>query len=189
MPFSQSSQLSPILEYLEHLQPTSILDVGTGMGQYGYLARNNLENINLFEVDGADARQTAKPEWQIIIDGIEGCKVYHTPVHDYAYNNVFWSDAMNVLPTLTRRYDLVLAVDILEHFHKGDGLRFIELVKQVAQKAVVVSTPKEFIEQEVEANPYENHRSLWGSVDLINCGFKKFIDNPLSWIAVYQTET
>lgn len=51
MPFSQSSQLSAILGYAEELKPTSVLDLGTGMGQYGFMLRNNLEFLNLFEID------------------------------------------------------------------------------------------------------------------------------------------
>ena len=186
MPFSQSSQLSTILVYIEETQPKSILDVGTGMGQYGFLARTNLENINLFEVNGKQAKQKLKSEWSIQIDGVEGCEIYHTPVHDYVYNNMFWGDALEILLALSKEYDLVLAIDILEHFHQEDGIRFIELLKQLSKKAVLVSTPKDFIEQQVEANPYENHRSVWGKKDLEKCDFNQFYENQFSWISVYN---
>lgn len=43
MPFSQSSQISAIVQFGEELKPASILDVGVGMGQYGFLFRTNLE--------------------------------------------------------------------------------------------------------------------------------------------------
>ena len=88
MPFSHSTQLSAIVGFLERLQPNSILDVGVGMGQYGFLARTNLENINLFVVNGPQAIQRAKSEWKIRIDGIEAFKTYRTQVHDYAYNHI-----------------------------------------------------------------------------------------------------
>ena len=57
MPFSQSSQLASIVGFMEGVQPKSILDVGVGLGQYGFLARTNLEHFNLFEVKGATARK------------------------------------------------------------------------------------------------------------------------------------
>lgn len=48
----------------------------------------------------------------------------------------------------------------------------------------MVSTPKEFIPQEIEANPYENHRSLWTEEQLKEQGYTQFIPNNISWIAV-----
>lgn len=186
MPFSQSSQISAIVQFIESQQPTSLLDVGTGMGQYGFLARTNLENINLFEVDGPRARRREKHEWQIVIDGVEVFEKYLTPVHEYAYNNIFIGDALKVLPLLERQYDMVIAIDILEHFDKDDGLEFIERLKSASSGAVLLSTPKEFIAQEVEANPYENHRSLWTLEELQQLGFDGVLDNEESWI-VYRT--
>ena len=73
MPFSQSSQISTIVQYGEALNPASILDVGAGLGQYGFLFRTNLENIGLFEINGAHGRWRTKAEWRVRIDGIEGC--------------------------------------------------------------------------------------------------------------------
>ncbi|MDP2282774.1 MAG: class I SAM-dependent methyltransferase [Pseudohongiella sp.] len=186
MPFSQSSQLSSIVGFLETSQPKSILDVGTGFGQYGFLARTNIEHFNLFEVNGAIARKRERSEWNIVIDGIEAFKDYITPVHEYAYNNIFIGNALDVLPTLTRRYDVVLAIDILEHFDKDEGRQFIELLKHVCSGSVLVSTPKEFIEQHIEANPYEDHRSCWSLADLQACGFTTVLENPESWIMHLQ---
>ncbi|HEC86105.1 MAG: hypothetical protein DRR19_17310 [Candidatus Parabeggiatoa sp. nov. 1] len=187
MPFSQSSQISTIVHYFEQLNPVSLLDVGVGMGQYGFLARNYLESVNLFEVDGKDGKLRPKEEWQVRIDGIEGCDVYITPVHNYCYNNLMMGNALEILPTLPdNSYELVLAIDILEHFTKTDGLMFLSQIKRVASKAALISTPKEFIPQEVEANPYENHRSLWEREEFIENGFSVILDNDFSWLVVYE---
>lgn len=88
MPFSYSNQLSTIVGYAEQQNPATILDVGIGMGQYGFLLRTNLENINLFEINGAHARQRDKHEWKIRIDGIEGYPGYINAVHEYAYQPI-----------------------------------------------------------------------------------------------------
>jgi len=50
---------------------------------------------------------------------------------------------------------------ILEHFTQNDGITFLSQLKRVAKKAALISTPKTFIPQYSNANPYENHRSLW----------------------------
>jgi 2-polyprenyl-3-methyl-5-hydroxy-6-metoxy-1,4-benzoquinol methylase len=186
MPFSQSSQLSTIVGFIENCQPNAILDVGVGFGQYGFLARTNLEHFNLFEVTGATARKRERSEWNIIIDGIEAFQDYITPVHDYAYNNIYIGDALQVLPRLTSNYDMVLAIDILEHFDKEDGKRFIEMLKTICTNHVLVSTPKDFVEQKIDANPYENHRSCWSLADLQACGFTTVLENPESWIMHMQ---
>jgi len=187
MPFSQSSQLSVIVEFIEKKNPASILDVGVGMGQYGFLSRNNLETVHLFCANGKNVSQRPKQEWRVRIDGIEAFRTYLTPVHDYVYNNIVIGDAIDILPTINdHTYELVLAIDILEHFTKLDGLRFLWHLKRIASKAVLVSTPKEFLGQEVEANPYENHRSQWSEEELAEQGFVEILENRISWIAVYK---
>tara|TARA_B100000959_G_C14971093_1_gene619742 strand:- start:329 stop:901 length:573 start_codon:yes stop_codon:yes gene_type:complete len=186
MPFSQSSQLSIIVGFMETTQPQSVLDVGVGFGQYGFLARTNLEHINLFEVNGAKARKRSKEEWRVIIDGIEGFAPYITPVHEYAYNNILIGDALELLPKLESQYDLILAIDILEHFDKEHGLTFLSMIKQLATKHVLLSTPKDFIEQHEEANPYEDHRSHWVENELLDTGFTRILPNDDNWIAVHE---
>ncbi len=189
MPFSQSSQISTIIQYIEKINPESILDVGVGMGQYGFLSRINLENLNLFNINGAHAEQRDKKEWRVRIDGIEGYAGYLTPVHDYCYNEIMIGDALKVLPAIPdKSYELVIAIDILEHFTTEEGLVFLIELKRVASHFCLISTPKAFIHQTVEANPLENHRSLWTKNDLINNGFTFLLDNEESWIHIYQEE-
>jgi hypothetical protein len=187
VPFSQNSQLTPILGWVEALQPASVLDVGAGMGKYGFLLRVSLEADHLFVVEGNRGWQRPRSDWRVVIDGVEGFGGYLTPVHDWAYNRVFVADALALLPTLPAcAYDVVLAIDILEHFDAGDGLRFLDQLKRVAGRAALVSTPKEFVAQEVPANPLENHRSVWTREQLASIGFDRILPNDESWIATWQ---
>jgi len=185
MPFSFSSQLSAIVGFAERLQPQAVLDVGVGMGQYGFLLRMNLEHVNLFKIEGATASQRPRSEWQKRIDGIEGYPGYFTPVHHYAYDRLLVGDALEQLATLpAASYDLVLAIDILEHFEKSVGGDFLRACQRVSRGAVLVSTPKDFLEQHVEANPLEDHRSHWQQEDLRESGFSHFLTDPFSWIGI-----
>ncbi len=189
MPFSQSSQISAIVQTLEALQPRSLLDVGVGMGQYGFLARMNLEHLNLFDIQGNVGKLRPRSEWQIQIDGIEGFAAYLTPVHDYVYNQIFIGQAETILPTLPKHsYDLVIAIDILEHFYEVEGIVFLKALQRVAKKHVLISTPKTFIEQTVEANPLEDHRSFWTREALEAQGFTQVIENEDSWIMLYHCQ-
>lgn len=187
MPFSQSSQLSTIVGFGEALQPTSILDVGTGMGQYGFLFRNNLESVGLFDVQGARGVQRPREQWRVRIDGIEGFAEYLTPVHAYAYTQVWVGDAIERLSSLPdRAYELVIAVDILEHFEHAQGELLLQHCARVCSRAALVSTPKEFIAQQVQANPLEDHRSLWTQQQLAAAGYTTTLANAESWVAVLQ---
>lgn len=121
------------------LQPASILDVGVGMGQYGFLARMNLENENLFIVNGANAIQRPKDGWKVRIDGIEAFKTYRTPIHDYTYNHIYWDDALDTLPKINgNEYELVLAIDVLEHLTTEQGITFLNQLKRVSKNKILI---------------------------------------------------
>lgn len=187
MPFSQTSQISAIVGWIQNLNPSSILDVGAGMGQYGFLLRIALEDVNLFQIEGDKAWQRPKGEWQYQIDGIEGFAGYMTPVHEWAYNRVMIGDALTRLAEIpSESYELVIAIDILEHFDVQTGTLFLSELRRVASKAVLISTPKTFCAQDVEANPYENHRSVWSDNELADAGFDELLGNDESWIAAWR---
>ena len=187
MPFSFSSQLSAIVGYAEDLKPRSVLDVGVGMGQYGFLLRTNLENVELFDVDGLHGTKRPRERWGIVIDGIEGFPEYLTPVHEYAYNKIMIGDAMALLPSIgDDAYELVIAIDIVEHFDADVGSVFLHHCKRIARRAALVSTPKDFVEQVVPANPLENHRSHWSQQAMVDAGYERTIENIQNWIAVCE---
>lgn len=183
MPFSQSSQLSTIIQWVEKNNPKSILDVGTGMGQYGVILRNNLENEHLFVVSPQSATQRPRDQWRVTIDGIEGFASYLTPCHEWAYNRMMIGDALQILPGIPKdAYDLVLAIDVLEHFTIDDGQIFLSQLQRVAKNALLVSTPKDFHAQDIPANTYENHRSVWTREQLAARGLPVVLENQESWI-------
>ncbi len=187
MPFSHSGQISTILQAVERLQPRSVLDVGVGMGQYGFLLRNNLEHLNLFQIDGQQGRLRDRREWRVQIDGIEGFAGYITPVHDWAYNKVSIGNALDLLPRVASgAYELVMAIDILEHFDHAEGERFVKECQRIASRKVLISTPKDFIAQTVEANPLEDHRSVWTRQELATLGLVQVLEDATSWVVMNQ---
>jgi hypothetical protein len=175
------------MNFIEDLRPASVLDVGAGMGVYGLLMRNALEGLNLLEFSPHAVTLRPREQWKIRIDGIEGYANYLTPVHGYAYSNMTVGDARELLPRCgTGSYELVLAIDILEHFSEEEGLAFLGDVARVTSRAALVSTPKWFIEQNVAGNPLEDHRSLWSDSALASAGFDIVLPNRESWVAVMR---
>ncbi len=64
------------------------------------------------------------------VDGIELDPRLHAIARNFAAGagTVWCGDAMRTLPTLSARYDLVTAYDLIEHFDKDDALRFAAAV-------------------------------------------------------------
>ena len=155
MPASNPEHIPAVLHFSEGLRPRTILDVGVGMGAYGFLLRQYLEVCY---------ERIRRDQWGIKIDGIEVYPGYRNPVWQYAYDRVIIGDARTVLNGLGR-YDLILCNDVLEHLRADDAREFI---RRLASKAgaVIATTPVSFIEQGAwMGNEAERHLSVLKAAD------------------------
>ena len=162
MPTSFYQAIPSILDEILKEKPNSILDIGVGFGKYGLIIR---------EVLDLPFERYRKDQWLINIDGIEAFEKYKNPIHDYIYNKIYYGDASEVIKKLPK-YDCILLIDVLEHFEKEEGKKFInELMKHV-NKSLIISTPRYPAEQEEYlGNKYEAHKSKWSIIDFINYDF------------------
>lgn len=173
MPSSHPFQLNEIMELIMLTDPESLLDIGVGFGKYGFLSREYLELWN----SGNDYLH-----WTRQIDGIEAFEKYLTPVHHQVYNTIFIGDALSVLPGITHRYDLILMIDVLEHFSFEDGKKVLEQCCRCGRN-ILVSVPAMMSEQgEVYGNPYETHKYQWRKCDFSVFPKKFFLPNEKSII-------
>ncbi|MFA5052171.1 MAG: class I SAM-dependent methyltransferase [Patescibacteria group bacterium] len=176
MPTSVSNQLNEIVELIVLTNPKALLDIGVGFGKYGLLAREYLEYW-----DGRGKYH----DWQRRIDGIEAFPAYLTPVHEFVYSNMYKGDALQILPTLTMKYDLVLLIDILEHFAQDDGQKLLKECLRISRN-VLVSTPKDMaVQAGAFNNPYEAHKFQWTRKHLQVYPGAFFVRNGLSNIAYF----
>ena len=161
MPSSRPHTIPVVIHLLRQLKPASILDVGVGFGKWGHLFREYTDIV----AAERDPPRYERSNWKVRIDGIEGHPAYLTPAHHYLYNQIHIGDALTILPALPR-YDLVFMGDIIEHFEKEQGRELLRHAIALADKAVVISTPKDDTgQQDLCANPLERHRSLWSARD------------------------
>ena len=157
MPTSHFQQLNEIMRLVAICKPKSVLDIGVGFGKYGMLCREYLE----LWTDYNRILSSLSLGFKYRIDGIEVCRRYLTPMHDYIYDQIFQGDALEVLPTLKHHYELILLIDIIEHFRFDDGLKVLKMCGEIGDN-VIVSTPREFKPQNPEfGNEFEIHRSHW----------------------------
>jgi SAM-dependent methyltransferase len=173
MPSSHHYQLNEIIELIIDTNPAKLLDIGIGYGKYGFLAREYLELWEQGSSYDSHKRQ---------IDGIEAFDEYITPVHRLIYDQIFSGDAKEVLPLIKDRYDLILMIDVLEHFTHEDGVKVLEECRRCGRN-ILISVPRSMSEQEeVYGNPYETHRYNWKRKDFSEIPDKFFVYNTKSTI-------
>ncbi|MFH2103069.1 MAG: class I SAM-dependent methyltransferase [Chloroflexota bacterium] len=176
MPTSPWNSITPIMDIVMGLspRPDRILDVGIGFGKYGFLCREYLSYWNLPDIPR-----------QMVIDGIEAFPDYAGDLQRGIYDELHLGDALGVLEKMPPGdYDLVLLIDVIEHFSRDAGLRLLGQCRRVG-KAVIVSTPRRFWPQEAAwDNPWEVHKSLWSRADLRRAGAVRIIKQE-NWIAVF----
>jgi hypothetical protein len=160
------------MELVMWSDPKSVLDVGIGFGKYGVLCREYLD------VWGAEKFGERRHR----IDGIEAFRDYLTPLQASVYDEIFVGDALEIIPKLERKYDLLLLIDVLEHFEFQTGKKLLELCK-IQAKNIVVSTPLDMgVQGAVFGNQFETHRAQWTRKDLKNLGDAVFVPNRYSLI-------
>jgi hypothetical protein len=92
-------------------------------------------------------------------------------------------------------YDVVLLLDVVEHFDKVSGVSLINEAIYVANKRVVIWIPFGVCPQgPMEANPYQVHRSTWLPEDFAGKGttvevlpqFHKHFNPPVDagWVVI-----
>jgi len=163
------------MELIILTKPKTILDIGVGFGKYGLLSREYLEFY-----DGREKYD----DWERQIDGIEAFKEYVTPIYDFVYDNVYIGNALEILPTVQKHYDLILIIDVLEHFEYEDG---IMLLKECMQRCsnTIISTPKDIGSQgDIFGNTFEMHRFQWEKKHFRQFGNNLFIYNDRSLICL-----
>ena len=163
MPSSTYKIINQTVENVLKINPSSILDIGIGFGKYGFLCREYLECWN---------DRTFPNQWKVKIDGIEIFQKYADLSHNKnIYDNIFVNNVMEILSELPK-YDLLIAMDVIEHLPKKDGEALLFLMAHRAQKAVMINVPTgNWLNNKVVSNnPHEAHQAIWIEEDLEKYG-------------------
>jgi len=154
MPSSWIDQVPVIVQSALKLNPKRILDIGLGSGKYGFLMREQTD----FALDRPDRKS-----WKLTIDGVEG---YGPNIGDHQksiYNNITVSEGNKFLKNYTgEKYDLTMAIDIIEHFTPEGGLEFANSILKISDY-FLLSTPRGYFRQLGHENELEQHKSWWPS--------------------------
>ncbi|MCX6563025.1 MAG: class I SAM-dependent methyltransferase [Candidatus Aminicenantes bacterium] len=70
-------------------------------------------------------------------------------------------------------FDVVVALDLIEHLEKKDALRLIEVMERLARRKVIIFTPNGFLEQhEFDGNRSQVHISGWEIDEMRALGYR-----------------
>ncbi len=81
---------------------------------------------------------------------------------------------------LPKSFDLVIALDIIEHLEKEESLAMIRECEKIARKAVILETPKGYVPQNLDiqghgGHEFQTHRCGWEKEELESLGYKVIV--------------
>ncbi len=148
--------LAPVLYFVGAVGPSRILDVGVGLGTYGFMVRQHLDIAG---------ERVEKSSWKLQIDGVEIFKDYRNPIWDYAYDQVLVGDIRELVSRLPN-YDVILCNDVLEHFPLEEAKQLVKNLLELAP-VIIATTPNiDWPQGAWGGNDAETHRCLFRSSDM-----------------------
>lgn len=150
MASSDTAQISTIVDLIQIINPSSILDIGCGWGKYGYLCREYLMG------DYWDINHT-------LINALEGYEKNINAVQKEIYNKIIIGSAVQTDKYLDTNYDLIITIDAFEHLSIPEGIKLIKLWKEHS-RYLIISIPRFVTTQSGYSDDnkkYEEHRAFW----------------------------
>jgi SAM-dependent methyltransferase len=89
----------------------------------------------------------------------------------------------------SKSFDTCIALDVLEHLTKADGLRLINNMERIGRGNVIVFTPNKFLPQhECDENVLQIHRSGWTVKEFQDMGYHVKGINGLKFLRKEETK-
>lgn len=115
------------------------------------------------------------------ITGVDVWKPYIDQISNKLNRSLFkvlCFDVEKSLDTImTNKFDIVVALDVMEYFEKATSLRLINEMERIASKKVIIFTPEGFILQDdgkgwgINNPEYQKHRCGFSHEEFENLGY------------------
>lgn len=69
------------------------------------------------------------------------------------------------------QFDCCVALDLIEHLTKDDGLKLIRDMERIAAKKILIFTPNGFLSQKSHEGDLQEHLSGWSADEMRSLGF------------------
>lgn len=148
----------PILKILSKYPDIDrVLDIGAGLGSWGQIIRAGLSK----KIEICAIEKYSENCERLLATGL--------------YTHVICDDALKLMDYYSPgAFDVVLACQVIEHMGRLNGSILIDIMKDLASKLVIITTPQGYmpVSAETNPNPYEKHLSGWAEADFKKKGFK-----------------
>jgi len=170
-----------IEQYHLNNKKLNVLDIGCGIGHNGFIFRE------MFEI----RYSRLKPkDWMHRVEAIEIFEDYRNPIWNYVYDQVKIYDCLKAVPFLEdRKYDIIFATEVLEHFEKEKMYLLLEgLIKKLTDDgSIIITIPvgdkKAVLTQKgVFGNAHETHRSYLTFEDFEKYNIKHKVNDGIFMI-------
>lgn len=164
MASSWYAQIPTILTLFRELKPRSVLDVGKGLGKYGFLLH---EYYGLDDMAVQDPTRIVAQQSRLVIDCVESEPNFLWPHIPHFYRTVYQGRVEKLLHELPE-YQIVFMCDVIEHIEKFAARRTVEYFLATGA-IVVISSPANFFHQDNWGSKDEQHLSYWTPNDFRSC--------------------
>lgn len=130
-----------------------------------FLFKNNLDkNLKILDLGCGDFQLNPILNSHINFSEFVGIDAYNFKNNNgYSANAKFVNKLIFEIEDLypKKYFDIVFALDLIEHLDENQGMSLIKLMKKMSKKAIVIFTPNGFIPQYDPKNKFNCHRSGW----------------------------
>lgn len=157
----------PILQAIDKYRPMKVLDIGCGLGKYGVLIR---------ELEYQWYGIYRKCDRKVKLHALEPYAHYLGPLHNHIYDDL-WIETLQEHIGSMKKYDLIMMIDVLEHFDKNEALIMLEECRKKGN--VLVCIPIDPSKQgAVHGNELERHRCKFTKEEIEQLNPTIFVELP-----------
>lgn len=107
--------------------------------------------------------------------GVEGYKPYFDNCQKIGLYDMVLNEDIRKIPYKAKTFDIVMALQVLEHLNKPDGEKLLKDMEKIARKQVIVTTDiGKHVQGAVDGNEMQIHRYIWDIKDLQELGFETY---------------
>ena len=109
--------------------------------------------------------------------GLEGYRPsFEKAQRDKVHDEIIFGDVRNLADFFKPdQFDACVALDLIEHLTKPEGLKLLEQMERIAKRKVIIFTPSGFVPQRHAAqDDLEEHLSGWDPSEMAGLGYRVF---------------
>lgn len=152
--FRLAAQVEILRKYFDTEDDFTVLDAGTEFGHTGRTVKEAFPRCFMMGVE------IHEPTYEMCFED-----------NGDSYDILLNKDVFDVLQGRGVRTDVIIAAEIVEHFEKEKGWRFLELLQRRTNLAIVTSPIGFKGQRAIHDNPHEEHKSGWEPEEFEQAGW------------------